>query len=152
MGSGTSKPVYRNDIDLGQFFCGCIVLASIDAENETNHFVHAFASWRGIVEVGLRHLEVVVSELGEWVACRSDGGAPPPDHWNCVQTEKRFGGTELLMRLYGGVEITLFVPSPTAEGNEAAERWHKVSGNLARDVAALRHARWTFISLIFVGD
>jgi hypothetical protein len=144
MGSGATKLIQGNEVDLGPAFCSHIHLASIDAEHEGDHFIRAFASWRGIVEVGQRHMETIVPELGEWAAAREQGGAPPPEHWRCFQTEKRFGGTEISMQLFGGVEMTIFVPSQTDEGNDAAERWHKAVGNLARDAAALRHARYAF--------
>ena len=140
MGSGATKQVARKDSNLGQFFCYHFAAASVEVENEGHHFEQAFEAWRGIAEVGLRHTDMVVQELSSW-AMRADRGIPPPAHWCCVAEERRLGGTELIMKAFGGVDVSLFMPSLSAEGDFAAERWHKEVGNFARDAAALRHAR-----------
>jgi hypothetical protein len=146
MGSGASKLIYH-ETNLGQTFCQHIAAAAINADDECHHFELAYEAWRGIAEIGLRHTDMVVQELGAWVAERSAGDSPPPAHWGCSSMEQRSGGTELALQAYGGVQVALFVPDLTAEGDAAAEQWHKEVGNLARDAAALRHARSARASL-----
>jgi hypothetical protein len=140
MGSGASKPVdevVKQEEDFGKQFCRCIAAAEADPENEGRLFELSYQVWRGMVEIGQRHVEILIQELDSW---RRNIKATPT-HWKCKGVEPRLAGSEIICRLIGGVEVSLFVPDPTPTGDAEAIRWHKESGNIARDATALRRAR-----------